>query len=212
MLKVQKRKCTLQRYFTWFIHSDPSTQGGKSSWWIEGYITEVRCFCSISTRWIKQSHSWGFTSHSTARVILGQAMSIITYVSHMHIKMTGCDKMQNLLATRPQQIARDQSIGEEVVMLALGHCTYKPFIRVNLHGRGKGGSDFLREEHTDCVRVLWTPNSTVVQWPRCQEAWQVETNISLTALRKWEQQKDCRGGGGTPKYQDTKEGFGYHTI
>ena len=35
--------------------------------------------------------SWGFMSHSTARVIFGQVLSIVTCVGRSHTKVTTCD-------------------------------------------------------------------------------------------------------------------------
>ena len=81
---------------------------------------KIRCpcqncnFCFVHELWFKpmaiqfrglrapaiQGQSLGFTSRSTARVILGQVLSIVTCGSQTHTEVTVCDK--NLLTTTVQ--------------------------------------------------------------------------------------------------------------
>ena len=47
------------------------------------------------------SQSWGFMSRSTTKVTLKQVASIVTCGGLTHTEVAVCDKMPNLVTTRP---------------------------------------------------------------------------------------------------------------
>ena len=59
--------------------------------------SRFECIVIINT--IYKSQTWGCTFRLTARVILGQTLSIATCGCQVHIEVTACDKIPNLLTT-----------------------------------------------------------------------------------------------------------------
>ena len=64
--------------------SDLVGQGQDGSW--KGHICKAICIESVEMGGEKltKGQSWGFTSHSTARVILGQVLRIATCGTRTH--------------------------------------------------------------------------------------------------------------------------------